>query len=136
MGQRATLCEMRVGVELASQCPRLDYLVDFPAKGKYTIWMRSRGPHPNGDSIYFGLDMQTNNRSLFHTGNGKLQWQRHRDWTFEVDNPGLHTVNVWMREDGAAFDRLIITSDQSMSMGDAASEGPAESGRAPATASK
>ena len=41
-----------------------------------------------------------------------------------------------MREDGAAFDRLIITSDQSMNIGDAASEGPAESGRAPATASK
>ena len=59
-----------------------------------------------------------------------------RDWTFEVDKPGLHTVNVWMREDGAAFDRLIITLDQSMNMGDAASEGPAESGRAPATASK
>ena len=50
--------------------------------------MRSWGPHPNGDSIYYGLDMQTNDRSLFHTGNGKLQWQRHRDWTFEVDKPG------------------------------------------------
>ena len=68
MGQRAKLCEMRVSVELASQCPRLDYLIDFPAKGKYTIWMRSWGPHPNGDSIYYGLDMQTNDRSLFHTG--------------------------------------------------------------------
>ncbi len=100
------------------------------------FWMRSWGPHPNGDSIYYGLDMQSNDRSLFHTGNGKLQWQRHRDWTFEVDKPGLHAVNVWMREDGAAFDRLIITSDQSMGIGDAASEGPAESDRAPATASK
>ena len=48
----------------------------------------------------------------------------------------LHTVNVWMREDGAAFDRLIITSDQSMNISDAASEGPAESGRAPATANQ
>ena len=39
-----------------------------------------------------------------------------------------------MREDGAAFDRFIITLDQSMNMGDAPSEGPAESGRASATA--
>ncbi len=72
--------------------------------------------------------MQTNDRSLFHTGNGKLQWQRHRVWTLEIDKPGLHTLNVWMREDRAAFDRLIITLDQSMNTGDAASEGPAESG--------
>jgi hypothetical protein len=41
-----------------------------------------------------------------------------------------------MRKDGAAFDRLIITLDQSMNMGDVASEGPGESDRAPATASK
>jgi hypothetical protein len=28
----------------------------------------------------------------------------------EVASPGLRTVNVWMREDGMAFDKLVLTT--------------------------
>ena len=128
-GLMAALPDKGVQIDsaLKNQCPRLDYLIDFPEKGKYTIWMRTWGAHPGSDSIHFGLDMKTTDRSLFHTGNGKLQWQRHRDWTFEVDEPGLHTLSVWMREDGCAFDRLIITCDQKTRTDEPAGQGPAES---------
>jgi len=95
-----------------SQSPRLDYLINFTEKGKYTIWMRSWGPNVNGDSVHFGLDFKSPDRlKIFHCGNSRLQWMRHRDWSFEIEKPGIHTFSVWMREDGTAFDRIIITSD-------------------------
>jgi hypothetical protein len=116
---------LQIGVGFEGQCPRLDYLVNFPEKGKYTVWMRSWGAHPGSDSVFMGLDMQSPDRmSLFHIGNGKLQWQRHKDWSFEIKEPGLHTFSVWMREDGCAFDRLVLTTDRDFKP---TGEGPAES---------
>ena len=116
---------VQVDAGFESQCPRLDYLVDFPGKGKYTAWMRSWGANHNGDSLFLGLDFKGTDRSLFHIGNGKLQWQKHRDWTFAVKEPGLHTLNVWMREDGSAFDKLVITLNSGMK--EPEGKGPAES---------
>ena len=34
--------------------------------------------------------------------------------TLNVPAPGPHTVNVWMREDGFVFDRLLLTTDPEM----------------------
>ena len=117
-----------IGTGYESQSPRLDYLVDFPAKGKYTVWMRSWGANVNGDSIYFGMDMKGGGNSLFHIGNGKLQWMKHHhDHTFDVTEPGMRTIHVWMREDGSAFDKMIITLDREMKAPEG--DGPAESGR-------
>jgi len=115
---------------LETPCPRVDYLVNFPEKGKYAVWMRSWGAHPGSDSIYYGLDMKVTDRGMCHTDNGKLKWVRNRDWVFDVQTPGVHTVSVWMREDGSAFDRLIITSD--LGMAPPSGEGPAESPQASA----
>ena len=130
-GMMAALPDRGVQVDsgFARQCPRLDYLVDFPKKGKYTIWMRTWGGNPNSDSAYFGLDMKTSDRSLFHMGFGKLQWQKHRDWSLEVGSPGLHTLNVWMREDGCAFDRLVLSLDRNLK--EPEGQGPRESTRRP-----
>jgi hypothetical protein len=111
-----------------SKSPRLDYIIDFAEIGKYTIWMRSWGPNVNGDSVHFGLDFKSPDRlKIFHCGNSRLQWMRHRDWSFEIEKPGIHTFSVWMREDGSAFDRLIITKD--LGYEPPKGEGPVESRR-------
>jgi hypothetical protein len=116
----------QVGTGYESQCPRLDYLVDFPAKGRYTVWMRSWGANPGSDSIFFGMDLKGSDKSLFHIGNGKLQWQKHHhDHAFDVTEPGMHTIHVWMREDGSAFDKLVITLDRGMKA--PSGDGPPES---------
>ncbi len=130
-GMMAALPDRGVQVDSGFErlCPRLDYLVDFPAKGRYSVWMRTWGRNPNSDSVYIGLDMKTTDRSLFHMGFGKLQWQRHRDWSFDVDCAGLRTLNVWMREDGCAFDRMVLTLDRKMRAPDGA--GPPESAKRP-----
>jgi hypothetical protein len=113
---------------LESQCPRLDYLIHFPAKGRYTVWMRSFGAHPGSDSVHYGLDMQCPDRMKnYHIGNGRFQWTRKADWIFQVDKPGMHTLNVWMREDGSAFDKLVITSDLGLKQPEG--KGPKQSAR-------
>jgi hypothetical protein len=44
-----------------------------------------------------------------------------------VKKAGTHTVSVWMREDGVAFDKLIITLDRGML--EPEGKGPEESPR-------
>ncbi len=123
-GMMAALPDKGIQIDSAydSQSPRLDYVIAFPAKGRYAVWMRTWGSNPSGDSLYIGLDLKDG--SMLDTGNGKLRWIKHRG-TINVDQPGLHTLNVWMREDGTAFDRLIVTSD--LQMQEPQGEGPTES---------
>ena len=44
--------------------------------------------------------------------------------SFNVSSTGMHTVNVWMREDGFRFDKLVITTDPGYVP---SGQGPAES---------
>jgi hypothetical protein len=44
--------------------------------------------------------------------------------TIDVTTPGIHTLNVWMREDGAIVDKLLLTTDATFVPTDL---GPAES---------
>ena len=39
--------------------------------------------------------------------------------TLQVATAGVHTLNVWMREDGFAFDKLILSADPTYLPGDA-----------------
>ena len=34
-----------------------------------------------------------------------------RKGPFTIDKAGVHTINLWMREDGASIDRLLVTRD-------------------------
>jgi hypothetical protein len=51
---------------------------------------------------------------------------------YTVDAAGLHTVNVWMREDGTLVDKVLITTDDAFVP---AGEGPPESPLAAASKS-
>jgi len=48
------------------------------------------------------------------------------DATFNVASTGVHTVNVWMREDGFVFDKIVLTTNASYTP---TGNGPAESSR-------
>ncbi|MFC7226953.1 type IV pilin [Salinirubellus salinus] len=98
--------------------PRLDYLVDFESAGTYYIWVRMQGPNGDDDSVHAGLEgTLASDRGLGMTVGGS-GWK----WTSEaggqrvkvdVGSPGVHTVSVWMREDGTPFDKVIVTDDAS-----------------------
>jgi hypothetical protein len=37
-----------------------------------------------------------------------------RSKAFTIDKPGTHTVSLWMKQDGVAVDKLLITTDETL----------------------
>ncbi len=101
--------------------PRLDYGVAFPSSGTWYLWTRFSGDHGGDDSVNLGLG----GTSVTHSsGTGVGRINPHWEWTGKIEtvntrvavsvpSVGTHTVNVWMREDGAAIEKLLLTQDVS-----------------------
>jgi hypothetical protein len=96
----------------------LDYKVFFPAAGDYAVWVRGSGNSDtdgNSDSVNVGLDGVVAYRinALWPAPEG-YTWgttPTPPDAVFTVPAPGLHTFNLWMREDGFAVDKVILTAN-------------------------
>ncbi len=96
--------------------PRLDYAVNFAQTGTYYVWVRGLAPSLNDDSIHVGLNGQALT-SAEKISNFDANW----NWSnrtmdgeaamLDITEAGLHTINVWMREDGFFFDKLVLTRD-------------------------
>ncbi|MEM1142988.1 MAG: putative Ig domain-containing protein [Pseudomonadota bacterium] len=103
--------------------PRLDYTAEFVASGTHYVWVRGFGKNLGGDSVHVGLDgigQSTSKRvDVFPTGTWSWSNQIQvgpgilQVATIEVDAPGIHTLNVWMREDGFRIDKIVLTTDAS-----------------------
>ncbi|MHC4396575.1 MAG: hypothetical protein ACYS1A_13060 [Planctomycetota bacterium] len=115
----------------ATNSPRLDFLVDFVNTGTHYIWVRGYGASGSDDSCHAGLDgleIATCDRiSTFTTSYG---WSKATmdgtDATFDVPSTGVHTVNIWMREDGFIADKIVLTTNSGYTP---TGDGPAESQR-------
>ena len=105
--------------------PMLSYLVHFNYPGKHYIWVRGLGDtssegEGNSDSLQVGL-----NGALADTAYridqfpNEWTWSRHTPSdpvaTLNVVDAGVNMVNLWMREDGLAIDKFVITSDPDFS---------------------
>jgi hypothetical protein len=85
--------------------------------GTYYLWLRGYAPNAAGDSLYLGLDGQPISGDNRLSGFAPRAW----DWAngtmsassalLEIDEPGLHTLHLWMREDGLLIDRVLLTMD-------------------------
>jgi cysteine-rich repeat protein len=97
--------------------PRADFPVYFQTTGVFNVWVRGAATGSaiaNSDSVHVGLDGVSVNTSDRVTGFGSLWgWSRSTidgpTATINVTTPGLHSVNVWVREDGFKFDKLVLT---------------------------
>jgi hypothetical protein len=100
----------------ATSSPRLDFQVTFIRTGIHYVWIRGLGWGSGGDSVHVGLNGQELTTSD-HISPFTDTWT----WvnttmdgvraTIHVPTIGTHTVNVWMREDGFLFDKLVLTKD-------------------------
>ena len=97
--------------------PRLDYQINFVATGIHYVWIRAIGASKSDDSVHAGLDVNAVSSSDRITGVYAKSWVWSHSTidgpvaTINVKTPGLHVVNVWMREDGLALDKLVLTTD-------------------------
>jgi len=100
----------------AANSPRLDYKVNFVKTGVHHVWIRGIGATGSDDSIHVGIDgaeSATSDRiSSFGTA-----WTWSRDTmdgvsaTINVTSAGIHTLNLWMREDGFVVDKVVLSSN-------------------------
>ena len=121
--------------------PRLDYKVEFVKTGTHYFWFR--GSDGGGNSINAGIDGDNLSDTMNNIDQGccgtrlvpggtSYTWVGGIDATlegrsqFEITQTGVHTINVWMREDGQIVDKLLITTDPNFIPSGA---GPAESAR-------
>ncbi len=92
----------------------LTYTVNFTTTGTFYVWIKA-GAASGGtnDSIHLGFD------GVQQTGNGGVQTSSNYGWhntetgtgsvvTVNVTTTGTHILNLWMREDGAPIDKIII----------------------------
>ncbi|MBI4004147.1 MAG: hypothetical protein HY353_03915, partial [Candidatus Omnitrophica bacterium] len=112
--------------------PELVYHVHFSTPGTYYVWVRGYGESGNDDSIHAGID-GTGPSSADRIEGFTTSWTWSRDTrdgvvaTLKVPSAGLHTLHLWMREDGFRVDRFLLRTDSSGTA--PAGIGPAESPR-------
>lgn len=94
--------------------PELDYTLNFTTTGVYTVWLRGYAPNGAGDSVYIGLDNQPVT-IVTQFAPRAWTWTRTNTQgnpvTLEITQPGLHTLQLWQREDGLRVDKILLTTD-------------------------
>jgi YD repeat-containing protein len=123
-----------VGTGLLTNGSALNYKINFQTIGTYYVYVRGYGPLPagNSDSVHIGLDGTpvTTSAGIGLTGfnDSGFTWRGKYNGiatTINVTTAGMHTLNVWMREDGVAVDRIWL-STTAQSIEGSSSAGPAE----------
>jgi hypothetical protein len=116
----AMQAEPNVGVNVGNTTlgPRLDYAGEFFTPGTYYVWVRLLGPSGRDDSVHVGLDGVPVSYSKYGVSNGSGEWHWEeraggKRVVVTVSSVGVHTVNLWMREDGVIVDKLLLTTDPS-----------------------
>lgn len=113
-----------------SASPELIYTVQFATAGTYFVWVRGYGDDDSDDSVHAGIDGTAPATADRITG-FPVGWTWSRSTmdgvpaTLTVSSPGLHTIHLWMREDGLIVDKLLLRTDSSSAA--PSGNGPAES---------
>ncbi|MEM7809698.1 MAG: hypothetical protein AAF561_16430, partial [Planctomycetota bacterium] len=101
--------------------PRLDYDIEFANSGTYYVWLRMTAEDFGSDSVHVGLNGQsvtTNTFGVSGGGDDVFTWTDasnsiNRRLTVNVPAAGVHTLNIWMREDGVKVDEIRVARSES-----------------------
>ncbi len=124
-----------IGTGYVGVAPEVQFLARFTRAGTYQIWIRGYGQTDVDDSVHVGLNgsAQTTGETISQFPFSPPSWAWSnvamdyiRRSTIVVPAPGLHTINVWMREDGFRLDKIVLSADSGYT---ASGFGPAESAR-------
>ena len=112
------------GVNLTTNLPttsaRLDYEVSFVTPGTYKVWIRGDAAGGDADdSVHIGLNgaVVSTSKDISMERATSFLWTTKRmsttaPATLVIPSAGVYTINLWMREDGAYVDRILLTTDQ------------------------
>ncbi len=123
----------------------LNYCINFPVAGTYYLWARGSTANDGGNnSFHFGIDGVSPDEFTRRVGNRINNWGTNPanvnafGWVNDVNGtgvtsvariaiatPGIHTFNVWMREDGIRLDRFLLTTNAAFTLNnDVSQPGP------------
>ncbi len=101
-------------VKAASDGPRLDYAIEFATPGTYYVWLKMRGLEklapPSTSYIDGAVTVGWNGTpqsTPIEAADDQWTWQS-APATITVDSAGLHTLNLWMVEDGVQVDSIVL----------------------------
>jgi hypothetical protein len=109
--------------------PELGFKVKFTTTGTYHVWLRGSGATADDDSAHAGINgTGPASADRISSFNSSLTWSKSTMdgpvATIVVSTPGVHTINIWMREDGFRLDKIVLTTNANATYSGA---GPAES---------
>lgn len=104
--------------DIENTAPRLSYHVYFTRSGNYYLWLKGLAV-TGGEAVHYGIDgvafsMDVNSAAWIP--HGSFDWRGRRvdseRTTIEVRAPGWRTLDIWMCQDGASLDRLLLTQNE------------------------
>ena len=96
---------------LNKYAPELTFQINFQTAGTYYIHTLSSHPIDDSDSYHVGLDGQWQCHTNYATHEGAMRWEKSESrWKIVVSEPGVHTLNIWPREDGIVSHRIYLTT--------------------------
>ena len=119
-----------ISADITTTSPELVFDVDITTTGDYHLWVRIWAASSSSNSVHVGMNGEIDPQSK------GAQTQTIGSWVwlklarggnalpYNVGSVGLHTFNLWMREDGTWVDKIVITTDGAFVP---TGEGPAES---------
>ncbi|MBM7845279.1 kelch repeat-containing protein [Herpetosiphon giganteus] len=103
-----------------TRAPQLDYRIKFTTPGTYYVWLRAWADSGGDNSVHVGLNGQQSSTSDKMSLPIFSGWQWFRDTTdgpvstINIPSAGVHTLNLWMREDGFRLDQIYLTTNANL----------------------
>lgn len=96
--------------------PELQYSATLDQPGTYYVWIRAYPTSGDDDSLHAGIDGSTSGASrIFFSTYNTWSWtnrvQTGEPAYVSTTSTGVHTFSLWMREDGARIDRMVLTTN-------------------------
>ncbi|MBN1993692.1 MAG: PKD domain-containing protein [Anaerolineae bacterium] len=113
------------GPEAIAAGAELQYDLGLTITGTYTVWLRGYAPNAAGDSVYVGLNSWPITPPDYVSAYPPGAWtwthtlaESGQPITFTLDYPAVHTLNLWLREDGFSLDQITLTTEESFNPAD------------------
>ncbi len=108
----------------------LSYPVQIQTPGRYYVWVRAYSTTTEDNGIHVGLNgewPESGQRMQWCEGKNSWRWESKQRTQenhcgepykifLEIKEPGIHTIQFSMREDGFEFDQWMMTTDRDFSI--------------------
>jgi len=116
---------LRSDYDSETYSPHLSFRINFATPGTYYLWLKAKAQDGGSNSAYYGLDnvaiSQDSSTAIAIPITSDFSWTSDSTdserLTVTVDSAGRHSLDIWMREDGAEIDRVLLTTDESYNPG-------------------